>query len=448
MIPLTGIISLVIFTLFSSASCFENNVPVYMWNIDTDAVVNPLHSLNAEELVGKVSLSLERKLIALFMQDELSVEDFKSNDLVALKSLAEMDNDGTFYAPSVTKTNKLPEVLAAAGYGVVHVKSHQDLPASPLPGKTVLVVDLPATQLGDTRKENLQLNSNAISEVYETLKSQQPDVIGIFTAKKNSQLQMEESRRRITRNAPEKSGHVKEDAYADKFFNITQDTGKLFLFFEKAPVLKIKDEKKNEWANFTLNVDPDTTGTFVNETGHTGKLVLTYKGLSPSGPANETGKLNKASITFHFSTKRGYWYVKETAIDFDVKINDATFVENNLILVTTDISTPLRRSWHCSPASRLASYGFTYNGTVMNYTNKVILNTDGFQLQPFKVSNDKFGDGYDCVGFFTEGIWAAIILGLIIAMMLAWAISMVADIKTPDRYDDPKGKTITVTATD
>lgn len=51
------------------------------------------------------------------------------------------------------------------------------------------------------------------------------------------------------------------------------------------------------WANFTLNVDPDTTGTFVNETGHTGKLVLTYKGLSPSGPANETGKLNKASIT-------------------------------------------------------------------------------------------------------------------------------------------------------
>ncbi len=55
---------------------------------------------------------------------------------------------------------------------------------------------------------------------------------------------------------------------------------------------------------------------------------------------------------------------------------------------------------------------------------------------------------YDCVGFFTEGIWAAIILGLIIAMMLAWAVSMLADIRTPDRYDDPKGKTITVTATD
>lgn len=57
---------------------------------------------------------------------------------------------------------------------------------------------------------------------------------------------MEESRRRITRSAPEKSGHFKEDTYTDKFFNITQDEGKLFLFFEKSPILKIKDEKKNQ----------------------------------------------------------------------------------------------------------------------------------------------------------------------------------------------------------
>ena len=57
---------------------------------------------------------------------------------------------------------------------------------------------------------------------------------------------MEESRRRITRSAPEKSGPSKEDTYTDKFFNITQDDGKLFLFFEKSPILKIKDEKKNQ----------------------------------------------------------------------------------------------------------------------------------------------------------------------------------------------------------
>ncbi len=57
---------------------------------------------------------------------------------------------------------------------------------------------------------------------------------------------MEESRRRITRSAPEKSGPSKEDTFTDKFFNITQDEGKLFLFFEKSPILKIKDEKHNQ----------------------------------------------------------------------------------------------------------------------------------------------------------------------------------------------------------
>ena len=92
--------------------------------------------------------------------------------------------------------------------------------------------------------------------------------------------------------------------------------------------------------------------------------------------------------------------MKETAIDFDVKINDVAFVEKDLVLVTTDISTPLRRSWHCSPKSRLASYGFTFNGTIVSYTNRILLETNGFQLQPFKVSKDKFGDGYIEFGLF------------------------------------------------
>lgn len=56
---------------------------------------------------------------------------------------------------------------------------------------------------------------------------------------------MEESRRRITRNAP---GQGREEVGADinKFINITQTDGQLFLYLEKAPILKIKDENKTE----------------------------------------------------------------------------------------------------------------------------------------------------------------------------------------------------------
>lgn len=36
-----------------------------------DEVINPLKSLTAEDLVSKISASVEGKLIALFMQDEV-----------------------------------------------------------------------------------------------------------------------------------------------------------------------------------------------------------------------------------------------------------------------------------------------------------------------------------------------------------------------------------------
>ena len=82
--------------------------------------------------------------------------------MAEVRSLANMDNDGTFYAPSIRNPSNLPASLKAAGFKLVNVKSHQDLPSSAVSEKTVLVVELPATQLGASRSENLQLNSNYI----------------------------------------------------------------------------------------------------------------------------------------------------------------------------------------------------------------------------------------------------------------------------------------------
>jgi len=50
----------------------QNNVPVYMWNIDTEAVANPFQTLNSGELVDKLASSLDdHQLIAIFMQDDV-----------------------------------------------------------------------------------------------------------------------------------------------------------------------------------------------------------------------------------------------------------------------------------------------------------------------------------------------------------------------------------------
>lgn len=57
-----------------------------------------------------------------------------------------------------------------------------------------------------------------------------------------------------------------------------------------------------------------------------------------------------------------------------------------------------------------------------------------------------FSDAYDCVGFTSIPIWTGIFVTAILAIIMIWALTMIMDIRTMDRFDDPKGKTITISA--
>ena len=72
-----------------------------------------------------------------------------------------------------------------------------------------------------------------------------------------------------------------------------------------------------------------------------------------------------------------------------------------------------------------------------------------FKMEVFRNTN-KTGFGYynDCTGFFTIGIWMFLICAAILLSILAFGIIMLLGISTMDRYDDPKGKTITVATGD
>lgn len=94
----------------------------------------------------------------------MSTEDFKSDDLAELKTVAQSDeNDGVVYAPAVIDAGKLPEILESSGFQMIHVKSSEDLPSSPIIEKTVLVIDLPTTDLGASRSSDLQQNGRQLS---------------------------------------------------------------------------------------------------------------------------------------------------------------------------------------------------------------------------------------------------------------------------------------------
>lgn len=72
-------------------------------------------------------------------------------------------------------------------------------------------------------------------------------------------------------------------------------------------------------------------------------------------------------------------------VDLDVKMKDGTVVTGEKVMNITDISTPKGFSYHCTPRMVLGKYG-------NKETEMVIFRTNGFQLQPFEIKRNMFGD--------------------------------------------------------
>lgn len=125
------------------------------------------------------------------------------------------------------------------------------------------------------------------------------------------------------------------------------------------------------------------------------------------------------------------------------KETDAGYVElvsgdlgGESLLGVSDIYAPSGFSYHCSNQH-------------FKSANKSLLIKD-FQIQVFlgNTTNEKFGDAYDCVGFTSAPIWSGLFVTFILLFILTLGLTMMMDIKTMDRFDDAKGKTITINASE
>lgn len=95
--------------------------------------------------------------------------------------------------------------------------------------------------------------------------------------------------------------------------------------------------------------------------------------------------------------------------------------------------------------------------TVFPFTGKrSFIYLSRFQFQPSWIKREaetgephiKFGPCNDCTGFFSAGIWGGLFVTFILLLIMFYGISNMMDIRTMDRFDDPKGKTITISAQD
>ncbi|XP_046490257.1 V-type proton ATPase subunit S1 [Neodiprion pinetum] len=234
---------------------------------------------------------------------------------------------------------------------------------------------------------------STVPELYRNLVANNPNLIAILTGVSCSYNRLERTRRAVT---------ARNDTDAILFY------ADRILFYSPSGIYA-----KTGSNDYSLLGTPSNTSTVENGTTQI-RLDMVF---------------DTVTLRIQFTKKwAGYWYFEHVIYENDTATE--TLTSDSAIYFPTGFS------YHCSLKSVFYS-----NTTYVNITDIQV------QIDPTLSNNNStvvFSDGYDCVGFTTIPIWSGIFVTAIMALIMIWGLTMILDIRTMDRFDDPKGKTITV----
>jgi len=405
-------LSLACFVLFFGSLVIADDVPVFIWgpfNHYTPAIA--IKSYNADEFIDILSEQITPNTFTLIVtEDTLMTEDLSlcrtSLGKTCYQGLQQIQTK--LYLTSVEDPVQVLQDVSGEDKNEISLLSNGELsePLNPKGGKYVFV-NFVDDITDETKSEKLTRHDQSIMNIYNELSSQGVELLVIYTGKAS------EVQKRVVRQAP-------KQAAADT--NVTT----------AAPPA----------ASTTVQPRQETVGTFWQRE----RVLIYYTGLDLTVG---TGAATPINITTVNATTTG--------INVEVEMSDDT---NNLIFVITEeagywwinqitwnnetltsdtrVAAVETFSFHCSPSIQLAT---------ANRNTKIHIR--GLQIQPlFGVVAgqpfNSFGDAWDCVGFVSPGIVGGLFVVIMLLFILSIGISWMMDINTMDRFDDPKGKTITI----
>ncbi|KAL3285365.1 hypothetical protein HHI36_019473 [Cryptolaemus montrouzieri] len=378
-------------------------VPVYMWETqNSDHPVSSLQRISENSFKNTLSEKLKSNpFVVVFVEETLSPEDFAQRDVngkptfEALRKFLESGN--VAYEPSVQNP---VGAIKQLGKGVTEISVASLLRNFNVPKDEILIVDLNDAKDDELRTEMLKRHDSDISKIFDKLAEKNENILALYTAHHPSWIIPEEIKHRNARSLLQKSnenavGENEKQGDNKKGSFITQDES-LLLHVVSSPQVSVDGGKT--FTNITLTTDEVTP--------QDNEVLLKLKGD------------RSYRFVFVFTTD-GHWTLSNVMSD-DVEYT------------IPDISVPSQFSYHC------------FNTTFYNGANTLVL--PGVQMQPFLNKSDSivFGDAFDCVGFTNIPIWTGLVVTLILLSILTFGITMIMDIRTMDRFDDAKGKTITV----
>lgn len=405
------VISLILYTVFIICQVDSSEyVPVFMWETSryshTFKEIPALATVNADELKDIVLQRVEDKpVIVVFAEENLSVEDFSWRDESGEGSFPNLENishssGGLTYLPFVhAPLYAFRHQLPLHGQYWYHLKLNPNglKNDAVVLNESLLFVNLDDASSSEDRPDLLKRHDAEISQVFKMLTEWHGDVLAIYTAHHSSWHSGEETVTRRVRR-------LLQAAY-DEVLDAGEYRTNSTLLYASNITLHISDNQEYKLP-FTKYYQQEENS-----------LVLEYD-------TPDTIILRFIFEEFSY----GYWSLSEVNV---------TVGSNTFILMPKDIGAPLKFSYHCSEAV-IVDEGDT----------KLIINK--LQVQPFFEEDEEriFGDAYDCVYFFTVPIWSGLFVCTIFSLIMAFGLCMIMDIKTMDRFDDPKGKTITISVSE
>lgn len=445
---------------FRRSLAVDRGVPVLMWSNDGSLTFPSTlagHTVSQsdfrQQYLNKLLADNDVKTVAVFVQDKLSVDEIsrsadvysETGDGGAFKQTKDLIADlPSAYLSSVSAPSS---VLAELGtdfpgktYTLQQPFNLADLMVSS-EEKNLVLVHLPEKPGSGAGLANyIHHIDEIISNVTSQLKALPGRFAALYTGRKSRGLNAFEQH----------SGrHLLGYGQSKNQTGLIVRIPNVFLMYTTKIVINYNDNKNHTELSVELddwNVvpgkdcpSPTVNGTSSNATCTVG---LEYKNEFSVGDVNMKNLTLQMTYTVSSGIEYGYWYLKQFLMTY---VNSTSGTDPLTVVLDSNFVawTPFKFSYHCheNPPIKLKRNASEFDAGLT-------LSFRAFQVQTFYVKDDNFGYYNDCVGFFTIPIWSAIICSAVLIAILFFGVIMLMNIKTPDRMDDAKGKTISVTVSE
>uniref|UniRef100_A0A8C2XBY7 ATPase H+ transporting accessory protein 1a n=1 Tax=Cyclopterus lumpus TaxID=8103 RepID=A0A8C2XBY7_CYCLU len=397
---------------------------------------------SAGHIVGQQQLTsyLQKALsdgprnVVLFLQDKMSIEDFTmyGGAFGNKQDTAFPNLEGALMSSSSPLV--LPAVSWPASNAVIgQLQDHLD--TSPLymdpetlsqlrlnaSSPALLVFRLPYGVGADlmSAKEILSGNDEVIGQVMSTMKTQAVPYTAIYTALRPARVSWFSS--------------VQDKMVAPSvLLNSTEGEDTCILLWAKG--LSVSILRSGRWEDHDLT--PSTFGEAVSPKLHgsscdktKAKLVLNYENVL----GHRSFKLIFAMSQRHYKVSARRWFTLDSVqLEYDsikAKFN-----------ASRSVYAPAEFSYRCQSVS-----SFRWPQLVPHAVNDPA-NQWRVSFEDFQVTGSCSHN--DCAGFFSPGIWMGLMTSLLMVLVLTYGLHMIMQLRTMDRFDDPKGPAISVPQTE